>query len=620
MLMLIINESMILGKVGFFAKNTIINSMSVINNPKQKRRLVVVYIIMAIAFVVILAVTAMILMGKNLQFSNGNVQIQSTGKLKVASIPTSVEVSVNDKSIDKPLSNDRQVNLVAGNYHVKVKKPGYLPWEKIVTLKTDQVHWVHPRLVPEIKRIKTVKTYANIITSFASPDRRYLINELGNNSFEIVDLRSSNTPRFQAFNMRGYFSAPPTQKEIETGKKADQRPEFGTKVLKFYAWNQAKNSIFFKDVSVPNGKGDMFLIDPETPSATINVSESFKDPSGSKIAFDDLKVADSAGNIVFVRSGKKLYRIDLNRVNSPAAIIFDDVKDFSLVNESILGLLHAAPPKSDYSHRVSLYNYKTSVGAEVDRVPEQSGALMKAFHYGPNEDEDYIAYTSGNRLKIIKGNFKKLEAPDVVDDKTPVLARPDTDPESNVLAAFKDKNNAKTTHSVYLNQAPHKLHISPTSKYLAVDFGPKKVSVETEQQLEQSVKNTNEKNKKTDIKKSTSPANYTEQGQLISVLSDIYTYDMEYDSGKRFEYSFVSGSRPLVEAGRVIKWLDENAMWENVVGSTRIKDFDGQNQRKLTQSLPTFDLQLTADDSRIYYYSKDESGKTVLKSLTMTGF
>ncbi len=585
--------------------------MTIINNPKQKRRLAAVYIIMALAFVAVLTIAVLFLTGKNVQFKNGNVSVQATGKLKVAPIPSGVQVTVNDKSIDKPLTNDKQVNLVPGNYHIKVNKAGYLPWEKIVDLKSDQVRWVHPRLVPAIKRVETVKVYPRIVTSFASPKRRYLVNEIADNAFEIVDLRSSNTPRFQALNISMYFTTPDPKKIPKL--------ELGNQVLKFYAWNEDKGSIFFKDVKAANGAGNVYLIDPDTPTATINVSDKYRNTSGEKIVFDDLKVADRAGNIIFVRSGAKVYRINLSRPNDPATLLFDDIKDFSVVSENVLGLLHKAPEKSDYAYRISIYNYKAGTEVEVDRIPEQYNALMQAFHYGPNEDEDYLAYTSGNRLRIIKADFNKLANPDpeAVTDKTPAQPRADQDHESKVLTAFKDKNSAKIIHSIYFSKTPHQLHTNSLShKYLAVDFGRKEVSVETEKELEANIQKTTEVDKKT----ATTPKNYTEQGQLISALSDIYTYDLEYRYGRTFEYSFISGSRPLASSNRTIKWLDENAMWENVSGAIRIKDFDGQNQRKLVQALPTFDLQLTEDDSRIYYFSKDETGRHVLRRLMMSGF
>lgn len=70
------------------------------------------------------------------EYNNG-LKIKVTGILSASSLPKSASVIVNDKLIT---TTDNSINLIPGDYQLKIVKEGYLPWNKKINIQKEMVY------------------------------------------------------------------------------------------------------------------------------------------------------------------------------------------------------------------------------------------------------------------------------------------------------------------------------------------------------------------------------------------------------------------------------------------------------------------------------------------------
>lgn len=595
------------------------------NNPQRKRRLVGIYIFMGILFVGLMVVFVLMVTGKKFELNKGEVKVVELAKIKVDlsgldNIGSTIKVN-NQEITSFAFTGNKQMNVRDGNYLIDITRDKYLPWKKNLRVSTKEergkMYWLHARLIPSQKRIQTVRTYDNLLAGFSTPFSRYMMAELAPNQFQMIDTRD-DTPTYADINLANYLG-------LDKKTSLDRQPvaPIGDEEFKYFAANPFVSDfkqVIFKDIKSPNGR--VIVVNPDQPRATFDLSTIFKADDGTPIAIDDILFVDDKN--YYVRSGTKLYRFNTTNRKTAPPLIFEDVIDVQVIGGSVLAVLHAAPDKADYSARVAIYNYMAarneSSEVEVDRIPEGQPALIAAGQYGNDLKDSYLAYSSGGRVRVIRGDLQNLAKADPLTDASPVAPKPDEDVESEVLKAFK-KQKIKIVSSKFYDRPIENIAMGKKNRYVFLDFGAKQVSVESEKELEANAQKTDESTEQTSGGNVTkNPESHIDQKNLVSVLSDVESLDLEHLERYNFEYSLVSGSRSLTDPRRKLHWLDSFMLWENVGGSLRVKDYDGQNQRKLVQALPNFDIQLTNSGKYIYYFSKSDDGKFLLRRLYMTGF
>jgi hypothetical protein len=115
--------------------------------------------------------------GYRLKFDNGP-KFQATGLLSVTSLPQSASVYLDDRLIT---ATDDTINLVPNNYQLKVVKDGYLPWQKLVTIKREVVTSANVQLFRSAPNLKPV-TFASAINPAVSPNNVKLIFAVASSS------------------------------------------------------------------------------------------------------------------------------------------------------------------------------------------------------------------------------------------------------------------------------------------------------------------------------------------------------------------------------------------------------------------------------------------------------
>ena len=107
-----------------------------------------------------------ILFARGYRFSPKQQAFQATGLLSATSLPNGASVYIND---ELKSATDTTLNLTPGIYRVKIKKEGFSPWEKTLTIAAEVVTRVGPLLFPSVPSLKAV-TYSGASLPAISDD------------------------------------------------------------------------------------------------------------------------------------------------------------------------------------------------------------------------------------------------------------------------------------------------------------------------------------------------------------------------------------------------------------------------------------------------------------------
>jgi hypothetical protein len=119
--------------------------------------------------------------------------LTGTGLLAANSFPTGAEVYLNDKLTS---ATDDTLSLPPGSYKVTIKKDGYLPWEKNLTLKKELVSQTNATLFRSVASLTplTLNGSANVVPSPDGQKIAYVVataSATAKNGLYIANLSSS---------------------------------------------------------------------------------------------------------------------------------------------------------------------------------------------------------------------------------------------------------------------------------------------------------------------------------------------------------------------------------------------------------------------------------------------
>jgi hypothetical protein len=114
-----------------------------------------------------LATTIVVTLGRGYGLNlNGNGPILAgTGLLVATSSPDGAQVIINDHLTT---ATDNTINLIPGDYDVKIFKEGYFPWEKKITVKKEVVSKANALLFPTAPQLTSI-TNVGILNPVIDP-------------------------------------------------------------------------------------------------------------------------------------------------------------------------------------------------------------------------------------------------------------------------------------------------------------------------------------------------------------------------------------------------------------------------------------------------------------------
>lgn len=97
--------------------------------------------------------------------------IHGTGLLSATSHPKSAQVFIDGKLTS---ATDATINLLPGDYQIRIVKEGFLPWEKTLKIQAELVSATDARLFPAVPSLAAI-TYTGSIRPETSPDGRRIV-------------------------------------------------------------------------------------------------------------------------------------------------------------------------------------------------------------------------------------------------------------------------------------------------------------------------------------------------------------------------------------------------------------------------------------------------------------
>jgi hypothetical protein len=92
--------------------------------------------------------------------------LKGTGLLVINSSPTGAQVYLNERLTT---ATNNTLNLIPGDYQVKIVKDGYLPWEKTLKLQKELVTQANALLLPVAPSLEAL-TFTGVVKAIPSPD------------------------------------------------------------------------------------------------------------------------------------------------------------------------------------------------------------------------------------------------------------------------------------------------------------------------------------------------------------------------------------------------------------------------------------------------------------------
>ncbi len=528
------------------------------------------------AFVAIFTFALSSILGYQLDLQN--INFVPSGIIQVIVTPPGSAVSINGQNLSF-LSNNR-VSLPGGNYLVNVSRDGYHDWQSVLPVKLKTVWWAEARLVPKVKQVATLKTYDSLLSSYASPDRKWILNHLSLNQFELIGVQGDK-PVYNSIDFDALLGA---NNQI---------------AVEFYDWNLAANAIVFRG-QAPDGTKTTYSVEMNGKRNLTNLSVAYPD-----IAFDQIKIASGDGKTQFVLSEGGLYRINLDRPKL-YSLVADNVLEYRILNYNQILFTQQSPG----GVALKIYDHVKEQSYLINLVSEADSVLFEAFE-NKSDGSYYVAMVVDNRFQVWHSDFRDLKVPASVDEL--LAAKKDVaESDDMVLQQFKLTNPGfKDYYFAYLDSVPKQISVAGDGRFVLLDLGQAMMSsddyVTIAKQMQGIVGQ--------DSPEVTLPL-ANQDGLVLAPFHNFKLLDTNYRMTFDLKLGVDAGSSSLSEAKLAPTWLTNDIVWENQFGVIRIKDYNGQNQHKLIPADSKFDIQLSNNEKYLYFFQTID-GLPTLRRLNM---
>lgn len=540
--------------------------------PKHKfftPELILRLVLFATMFVVVFTFALVSIFGYQIDIKNAN--LNPTSMIQVSTVPTGSSVSINGQSLSF-FSNNR-ASVVSGNYRIDVSRDGFYDWRTVLPIRSRTVWWLDARLIPKVKRVATVKTYNTLLASYASPDRRWILNYLSSNLYELVDLRDDK-PIYRTINLKTLLQTSLAEQD-----------------LVFYDWNLASDAMFFRD-KISN---KMYSVGINNRNHLINLSSSYP-----TLVFDQVKVGGDGGKTLYVLSNQELHRINLSRLGLTHKVASGVVK-YRIINRDRVVVARTMSTNPSYVS-LAIYDHNKGQLFEFERLPSDGSMFLEAFE-SRYDGYFYIALYNNHKFRVWRGDSVELNLPakQLTEEDNARLSE-----DSLTLRQFKVANPFfRSYFSTYLESDPENVFVGGDGRLVIIDKGSAGLSTEDRQRLVDDL-----------LKIKGGVDQFIKIADLVSI-NQVLVFDTNYRMNYSVQLALNSGSVALAETESSPSWLSDSVLWENIAGVVRIKDFNGQNQHKLIPADARYDIQLSANEKYVYFYQIIDN-LPVLRRLQMT--
>lgn len=153
----------------------------------QRWRLILTYTLAPLFIITVVGLLIFYMLGY--RFSLADHTVSQGGLLQFASRPSGAKVTID--TYDLPSLTATRYDTPAGRHTITMRRDGYIPWQKTVTVEPGKVLWLnYARLVPEKITQESLASYKGLASSLASMNGQLIVAlpDASTPSLELVSL------------------------------------------------------------------------------------------------------------------------------------------------------------------------------------------------------------------------------------------------------------------------------------------------------------------------------------------------------------------------------------------------------------------------------------------------
>jgi hypothetical protein len=349
---------------------------------QTRAQLAFVYTLMAISVVSVVAVLALVILGY--RFNRYDGRVEQGGLVQFDSRPTGATVTIDGITLTNKTTS--KITATSGPHTIAMTKPGYVRWEKDITVQPGGVLWLnYALLMPAQPTTRVIATLPTVSSSLVSLDRKH-----------IVMVGAQHEPMLYAVALN---DDNPTVAKVAVAATALTGPDEAT-TQSFTLVAVDKEG---RDALVRHRYGDKveYLAVDLRSGTTYNITQSL----GVDIIDLDYRLGDT-GTVYVLTAAHELRRVVIaaDTISGP---LVSNVSDFTQADQSTLTYVTLPDVNG-----IRSAGYLTN-GANRPRV---IGTTNRADTYqlvmGKYFSERYVTILEGTKLTIRKGNLPASDSDD----------------------------------------------------------------------------------------------------------------------------------------------------------------------------------------------------------------
>lgn len=335
-------------------------------------RVIATNLFMGLSVIVIVTVLTLLAMGYNF---NKEWELEQSGLVQVNSNPSDAVVDIDG---DTQLSRTGMSKMLsAGEHSIKISKPGYDVWERVLNVESGlltRVDWA--RLFPITRTIENVRDYKSLRLLSMSPDNQFLLLLPKDTAVaQIINIKDDEI-KYSNFD----FGA-------ALGLKKNEIPKGELDIVR---WN--KNSDKFLLKWTVDEKASWHLVDTKRPSNSIDMSARFL------LNFGDMLMASDAADKIWALESGNLRLINTTELTI-SGVLISGIE--SLVNNAATVAYVRTDP--EVGKIVGIFKEGEQLGTTIKRIGSEIKSVKVAL--GSYWGDDWIAYSMDNRISVHSGTY-----------------------------------------------------------------------------------------------------------------------------------------------------------------------------------------------------------------------
>lgn len=354
--------------------------------PELRRRQLIIRLVIGAFMMIFILIISTLLIALLLGYRFDGDRLQQTGLIQFDSKPGGATVEVDGRALSGKTGT--KTTTLPGVHEFVMWREGYETWRKSLTIESGTLTALtYPRLIPKDRTVTEVAKLESIVASRFTEDGRFAIaqQDVAKPELTLFDLRDNEVKTIQLVIPDSVF--------LSADKpEASHRFELGN-------WDAAGRYVTVRHTS--EGVDQWIIVDRENPREAVNVSKLLN------VKFELPIFSGTSGRVLYVLIDGDVRKIDI-RAGTLSRPLVSNVQSFQLYDNNTV--LYKSTVQVEGESRISV-GYVREDDAEpiaftvFDKSVRSSSVHISTGNY---YNQQYLAYTSGNQLTILRGSYPNM--------------------------------------------------------------------------------------------------------------------------------------------------------------------------------------------------------------------